>query len=79
MVTQVSKRQCKCGCGADISGKHVNAKFINQKHKDNFHNWTNPRGKFAHLEGGGSGRDIEWDDPSDSMYWDNSDNGVTER
>lgn len=31
-------RKCKCGCGIDISHKHLNAKFLNAKHKDRFHN-----------------------------------------
>ena len=42
-------RKCKCGCGASIEHKHPNAKFLSLKHKDKYHNWTNPRGKFAHL------------------------------
>lgn len=63
-------RICGCGCGASIEHKHKNAKFLNQKHKDKYHNWTNPRGKFAHL--------AEYDgdvdhDPGDSMYWNNKD------
>lgn len=42
-------RTCKCGCGASISHKHQNAKFLNQKHKDRYWNEVNPRGKFVHL------------------------------
>lgn len=38
------KRKCKCGCGANIDHKHINAKFLNQKHKDRYHNKNNPRG-----------------------------------
>jgi len=45
----MTTRKCACGCGKSISHKHPNAKFFNQKHKDTFHNWNNPRGKFAHL------------------------------
>lgn len=44
-----TKRLCKCGCGKDISHKHVNAKFLNKRHKDTYWNKVNPRGKFAHL------------------------------
>ncbi len=43
-------RKCKCGCGHSIDHKHPNAKFLSQKHKDKYHNWNNPRGKFAHLK-----------------------------
>lgn len=43
-------RKCKCGCGKNINHKHPNAKFLNQKHKDMFHNWNNPRGKFKHFD-----------------------------
>ena len=57
-------RVCSCGCGKSIKHKHVNAKFYNQKHKDNYHNRTNPRGKFAHLAEGN-----ECEDPGDDMYW----------
>ena len=39
---ETEKRYCKCGCGSDISHKHPNAKFLNQRHKDKFHNSTNP-------------------------------------
>lgn len=64
-----NKRICKCGCGHSIAHKHPNARFLNQKHKDNYHNWNNPRGKFAHL--------AEYDggdyDPGDSEYWDSKD------
>lgn len=42
-------RKCKCGCGASIEQKHPNAKFLNQRHKDKFHNLNNPKGKYAHL------------------------------
>ena len=34
----MAKRLCKCGCGTDISNKHINAKFVNCKHKDRYHN-----------------------------------------
>lgn len=37
-------RKCKCGCGADISKKHPNAKFVNARHKDKYWNRVNPRG-----------------------------------
>lgn len=64
------KRECKCGCGSSINHKHPNAKFINKKHKDRYHNLHNPRGMFAHL--------AEYDggcyDPGDSEYWDAKDN-----
>ena len=77
-------RNCKCGCGSSIAHKHPNARFINQKHKDEYHNWTNPRGKFAHLaEYSGSNlvrnidnhlaQDPENYDPGDSEYWDSKD------
>lgn len=36
-------KRCKCGCGTKIIG-HPNKKFVNQRHKDKFHNRTNPRG-----------------------------------
>lgn len=55
------KRTCKCGCGTSIEHKHPNAKFINLKHKDRYHNWTNPRGKFAHLNKESEEFDPEWD------------------
>lgn len=42
-------RKCKCGCGTSIAHKHINAKFLNKKHKDKYWNRANPRGKFAHL------------------------------
>ena len=67
----MSKRQCKCGCGQSIDHKHPNAKFLNQRHKDSFHNWNNPRGKFAHL--------VDYDgdeDPGDSEYWDAKDDSL---
>jgi len=35
-------RYCKCGCGQSIEHKHVNAKFLDSKHKDHYHNTTNP-------------------------------------
>lgn len=54
-------RRCKCGCGTNINLMHPNAKFVNQRHKDKYHNWNNPRGKFAHL--------ADYD-PGDSEYWD---------
>jgi len=65
-----NKRKCKCGCGADISHKHLNAKFFNQKHKDTYHNRANPRGKFAHLHPDNQDDDH---DPGDDMYWLNKD------
>ena len=71
----MANRTCKCGCGKSIDHKHPNAKFYNQKHKDKFHNWNNPRGKFAHLDKTNS-EDILYEedyDPSDSEYWDNKD------
>ncbi len=44
----MAKRRCKCGCGGLIVG-HPNKRFVNKKHKDGYHNRTNPRGIFAHL------------------------------
>lgn len=46
----MNKRFCKCGCGVSINHKHINAKFLNQRHKDTYHNLNNPRGKFEHLK-----------------------------
>jgi len=63
-------RTCKCGCGKSIEHKHVNAKFLNSRHKDKFWNKTKPRGyglfpKFT-SEGykikNGTAFD-EWDEP----------------
>lgn len=74
------KRKCFCGCGSSIEHKHKNAKFLNQSHKDRYHNTTNPRGKFSHLKLINSDSEFDedgnWNDPSDGTYWDNSDNGV---
>lgn len=42
-------RKCICGCGHAITG-HLNKKFLNKKHKDKYHNRTNPRGIYAHLK-----------------------------
>jgi hypothetical protein len=42
-------RKCKCGCNTSIEHKHPNAKFYNQKHKDKYHNKTNPRGSRGHF------------------------------
>ena len=39
----VVNRKCKCGCGKDITHKHINAKFLNLMHKDRFWNKENPR------------------------------------
>ena len=39
----VKVRKCK-GCSADISHKHINAKFHSSSCKDAFHNRHNPRG-----------------------------------
>lgn len=47
-------RNCKY-CGAVLKGSR--RKFCSNKHKDKFHNETNPRGIFAHLK-----RDVEWED-----------------
>ena len=41
-------KRCKCGCGNVVTG-HPNKKFFNKKHKDRYHNITNPRGYFSHL------------------------------
>jgi len=30
--------------------KEARQKFCCNKHKDQWHNWNNPRGKFAHLK-----------------------------
>ena len=43
-------RKCKCGCGKSIEHKHPNAKFYNQKHKDKYWNYVNPRGIFEYLK-----------------------------
>ena len=40
------KRVCKCGCGHVITG-HPNKRFLNSRHKDKYHNRTNPRGFYA--------------------------------
>lgn len=29
--------------------KKARIKFCSNKHKDEYHNWNNPRGKFGHL------------------------------
>jgi len=58
-------RLCLCGCGINISNKHINAKFFNQKHKDKFHNKNNPRGYFAYLN-----NDKNYD-IGDSEYYNN--------
>lgn len=42
-------RKCKCGCGKSINHKHPNAKFYNQKHKDNFWNKENEK-EFNHVD-----------------------------
>lgn len=42
------KRWCKCGCNSIVIG-HPNKRFCNKKHKDRYHNKTNPRGYYAHL------------------------------
>lgn len=31
--------------------RHNRKKFCSDKCKDTYHNWHNPRGKFAHLKG----------------------------
>ena len=36
-------------CGKKMPNAHPNKKFCCSKHRYKFHNWTNPRGKFAHL------------------------------
>jgi len=55
------QKRCKCGCGMVIIG-HPNKKFVNTKHKDRYHNRTNPRGyglkQFS----------IEPEDIEDSMH-----------
>lgn len=43
-------RKCRCGCGNSIEHKHPNAKFLNKKHKDRYHNLNNPRGYFSHCD-----------------------------
>ena len=48
MNEEKKNKYCACGCGTKISG-HPNKKFFNQRHKDKYHNRTNPRGYFAHL------------------------------
>lgn len=42
----MEKRYCKCGCGQTFTG-HKNKLFVNTKHKDRYHNRTNPRGIYA--------------------------------
>jgi len=43
-------KKCKCGCGHSMKGKHPNAKFWSQKHKDRYWNRVNPRGMYAPKE-----------------------------
>lgn len=43
----MARGQCK-NCGKGFKG-HPNKKFCRPRCKDQFHNWNNPRGKFAHL------------------------------
>jgi len=57
------QKNCKCGCGTDISHKHLNAKFCNKRHKDDFWNRVNPRG-----HGKISDEDEDYD-PGDDEYW----------
>ena len=54
-------RTCKCGCGVSIKNKHPNAKFLNQKHKDSYHNKTNPRGIYAFMNINSPDYNPEWD------------------
>lgn len=42
--------QCKC-CGETFTG-HKNKKFCDSRCKDHYHNITNPRGIFSHLNEG---------------------------
>lgn len=39
-------------CALAGCNKKARKKFCCNKHKDRYHNTTNPRGKFAHLAGG---------------------------
>lgn len=39
-------RICACGCKTNIEHKHPNARFFSQKHKDKFHNETDPKKKL---------------------------------
>lgn len=43
----MAKRKCP-NCSRQIQG-HPNKKFCGQRCKDRYHNVTNPRGRFAHL------------------------------
>jgi hypothetical protein len=36
-------------CGKKFTSKHPSQRFCCLKHKDQYHNVNNPRGKFAHL------------------------------
>ena len=47
-----TKRYCKCGCGKIVIG-HSNKKFFSTKHKDQYHNRTNPRGFYAPIKQNG--------------------------
>ena len=46
VIGMIETRLCKCGCGKTVKG-HPNKKFFSQRHKDKFHNRTNPRGFHA--------------------------------
>ena len=37
-------------CNAGFKKKTYNHRFCSSRCKDKFHNWVNPRGKFAHLK-----------------------------
>ena len=53
--------KCKLyGCN-----KEARRKFCSNKHKDRFHNITNPRGKFAHLRDVPFHSGVEDDDLAD--------------
>jgi hypothetical protein len=44
----VTKKTCP-GCGSGVNG-HPNKKFCSKACKDRYHNFHNPRGKYAHLK-----------------------------
>lgn len=55
----MAKRKCACGCGQQFSG-HPNKKFLNQRHKDKYHNRTNPRGYAAPKD--------DWDSYAETVH-----------
>lgn len=43
------KKGCCAKCGNPMMMGHPSKRFCGKKCKDTYHNWNNPRGKFAHL------------------------------